>query len=168
MNASIRTASLIALAWASLLLYAAGCGEGGDSTTGPAAGPPDPISYKVFVGYPPVARSIEIDEDGNATTSVQYRDEDRPRRSEFTVPEDKLKAIRDHLAASDLSELPDEQVTDLVYATITYGDEEGTGGTAEAPEQNEDTPEDLRIAIEMLTDLMPPLEEPGTEDEGGP
>lgn len=153
---------------AAIVASVAGCGEGGDVTTAPAEGPADPISYKVFIGYPPVARSIEIDASGNATTSVQYRGDDQPQRSEFTVPEEQLNAIRGHLAAADLSALPDEQVTDLVYATITYGGEEGTGGTAEVPEENEDTPEDLRIAIEMLTDLMPPLEEQGDEDESRP
>ncbi|MCB0865440.1 MAG: hypothetical protein KDB58_06990 [Solirubrobacterales bacterium] len=142
----------------------AGCGEGEETST-QAEGPAEPIAYKVFVGYPPVARSIEIDEHGKATTSVQYRDEERPHRSRFTVPEEQLNEIRAHLAASDLGELPDEQLTDHVYATITYGDEEGTGGTAETPEENEDTPEDLRIAIEMLTDLMPPLEKSGDQDQ---
>ena len=160
MRAQVHAASAIALAWASLLVYVAGCGGGGEETTGLAEGPADPISYKVFVGYPATARSIEIDEDGNAVTSVQGLDDERAQRTELTVPDDQLSVIRAHLAASDLGELPDEGVTDLVYATITYGEEEGSGGTAELPEENEDTPEDLRIAIEMLTDLIPSEEDP--------
>lgn len=161
MRAQVHAASAIALAWASLLVYAAGCGDGGegDETTGLAEGPADPISYQVFVGYPATARSIEIDEDGNAVTSVQGPEDEKAQRTELTVPEDQLSLIRAHLAASDLSELPDEGVTDLVYATITYGEEEGTGGTADVPEENEDTPEDLRIAIELLTDLIPSEED---------
>ncbi|MFN8151195.1 MAG: hypothetical protein U0R24_08730 [Solirubrobacterales bacterium] len=169
MAGSLRTAALLVVSWAGLLVYAAGCGEGGgEGTIGLGAAPADPIAYKVFVGYPAVARSIEIDADGNAKTSVQHPDEAQPQRSEFVVPEDQLNEIRSHLAAAELSELPDEGVTDLVYATITYGDEEGTGGTAETPEENEDTPEDLRIAIGMLTDLMPPLEDPEAGNESAP
>lgn len=143
----------------------AGCGGSGDDGTTLTAGPAEPISYEVYTGYPPIVRSIEIDADGNAVTSVQYRDDARARRAELAVPKRRLRSIRAHLAASDFGELPDDQCTDCVFVTLTYGDEEAKGGTTVPPEQHEDTPENLRIAIDMLTELLPPLEQP--QAEGG-
>ncbi len=143
-----------------LVALLGGCG-GGEDTSATVAGPAEPIGYEIFIGYPPTVRSIRIDADGNAATSAQYRGDPRVHRRRFTVPADQLSSIRDHLAAADLGDLPDDECVDCIFVTLSYGDEQAKGGTTVQPQDHEDTPGDLRVALELLADLLPPAEQPG-------
>lgn len=160
MTASIRAASLIALAWASLLVYLAGCGDGGESaTTGEPVG--GPIELAVSGGYPPFTSTIRIDEDGSASASSQSFDEDR-KVNTFDVPAEDLEAVRAQLDELDLATLDvptPGDCCDLVYYELTYGDETVKSDISTASAALGDVIAD----IQELKPVEP--EKPGAEDD---
>jgi hypothetical protein len=157
----IRLASLIALAWASLLLYAAGCGGGGDE---PATDPePEggPITLRSSGGYPPFSHSITIEPDGSARAVTKRFDEGR-RVIDFDVAAEDLDSIRAQLDALDLASLDiadGEDCCDLVFYELAYG-----GETVEANVTN--IPPGLRDAVDAINALEPAEAEPVDEQAG--
>ena len=125
MTASIRAATLILVAWASILLYVAGCGSGGgegSTDPEPAGGP---IELRSAGGYPPFTSTLRIDEDGSASLISQSFDE-KQKTTLFEIPEDDLAEIRERLDEIDLGSLDvptPGDCCDLVYYELTYGDD---------------------------------------------
>ena len=145
----------------------AGCG-GGD-TVEPVADPPAArITYKVFTGYPPTIRSIEIDGTGRAVTEAVYREAPNDIKTDvFTVPKGDLEEIRGHLAAADLGATEDssDDCTDCVFAQIRFGGDEIRTGDTSSPEEDSELSEELRAALRQLAELLPPAErEPANGD----
>lgn len=150
MNASIRTAALIAIAWAALLVYVAGCGGGDEPGTGGDPGA-SPITLRSSGGYPGFTSSVEIEADG--TAHVISEDFEGKRTNEtFAVPADELASIRAELDALDLGSLDPPlpaDCCDLVYYELSY-----EGETIETDVST--VPAELADVIEKINRLEPP------------
>lgn len=150
MSASIRTATLIALASASLLVYLAGCGDSGDPGTGGEAAK-EPITLRSSGGYPGSTSSVEINPDGTVHIVSESFD-GKSKNQRFAGPADELTEIRAELddlelGSLDLPTSPD--CCDLVYYELSYGDETVKTDTSTAPEE-------LGDVIGDINELQPP------------
>lgn len=150
MDASIRAATLIAIASASLLIYASGCGGGEDQ---PGAGddpPASPITLHSSGGYPGFASSVEISPAGSAHV-VSESFEGKRDDQRFTAPAGELAAIRAELDALDLGSLdlpPPASCCDLVYYELSYDGETIKTDVSTAPA-------DLAGVIDDINGLAP-------------
>ena len=145
MAASIRTAALIAVAWASLLIYAAGCG-GGDDEPGTGGDPgAGPISLHSSGGFAPIERTVTVSADGDVHVVEKTFDGKRTDRR-FAAPADELAAIRAQLDELDLGSLdlpPSPDCCDIVYYELSYDGETIKTDIATAPDQLGDVIDDI-------------------------
>lgn len=170
MRIGIEGRAAAGIALAAMVALIGGCGGGNDPVEPVADPPAAAITYKVFAGFPPTVRSIEIDESGQARTEAVYRESpDDESTDTFTVSEQDLDEIRGYLAAADLGTLEDssDDCTDCVFAQIRYGDGEVRTGSTSAPEEDAELPEELRAALELLSELLPPAEQPPPNGSDG-
>lgn len=153
MGASIRVLIAIPLALALPTACVAGCGGGGDPTSGDEPGG-GPIVLGHRGGYPPSKGTITIDADGGGRI-VGMSFEGKPIDTAFTVPPDELAQLRDRLDELDLATLdvPEPpRCCDIVYYELSHD-----GATVETSTGS--GPVELADAIDEINDLAP--------DDGG-